>query len=41
MDDSTYNAVLWRTKHRPTQSDVMLVLSLHKYTRDHLSHMKL
>jgi hypothetical protein len=41
MDDSTYNAVLCRTKHRSAYSDVILVLFLHKYTRDHLSHTKL
>jgi len=41
MYDSTYNAVLCRTKDRPAYSDVMLVLFLHKYTRDHLSNTTL
>jgi len=41
MDDSTYNAVLCSTKHRPAYSDIMLDLFLHKFTRDRLSLTKL
>jgi hypothetical protein len=41
MDDITYNAVLCRTKHMPSYSDVMMVLFIIQYTSKRLLHTKL